>query len=411
LKFERFIAHKLRQTQPLDSEQKRRTNPIIRIAIGGIALGVVIMILAIAILTGFQKEIKSKVVGFGGHIDITKFQSADGYDLDPVSKEQDFYPTIDSLQEIANISVYANKAGILKTKDEILGVVLKGVDQNYHWDFFEKNLVEGQIIHLSDSSKNDSVLISESIANKMRLSIDDKLIIYFIQNQKARPRRFYVAGIYKTGLEDFDNLLLLGDIKHIQKINDWEPNQVGGFEINLGSFEDLERMDQIIYENIPFQLKSTTIKQRHSDIFGWLELQDVNVIIIIVLMILVCGINMTSALLIMILDRSQMIGIFKALGASNWNIRKIFLLHASYLIGVGLLWGNLIGLGLAFIQLKTGFITLDQETYYIDRVPIHLEPMSLIVLNACTMLLCVAMLIIPSYFITKISPVKAIKFD
>ncbi len=409
MNFEFFIAKRIGQKQD-QSQKKSGTRPIIAIAIGGIIIGVAVMILSLAILTGFQNEIKQKVIGFGGHIQINVFQSEDGFEQSPIDRRQDFVSKITQLHEVESISVYANKAGILKQEDAIQGIVLKGVDSTFNWEFFQRYLKEGAIPTYG-FQRSDSVLISASIAKQMKLSVGDRFMVFFIQNDKPRPRKFYVSGIYNTGLTDFDNLYLIGDIQHVQRLNGWDKTAVGGFEINVHNFDQLAESEKAIFKNIPYAYKTTSIDQRFPDIFSWLELQDINVIIIVSLVILVSAINMTSALLILILDRTQMIGILKALGSDDWSIQKIFLYQAMFLISIGIFWGNILGLGLGFIQLKYGIIKLPEATYYLTKVPINFELSHILVLNIGTLVLCTIMLIIPTYIVTSISPVKAIRFN
>ena len=391
---------------------KGSTKPIVRISVFGIALGVAVMVLSLSIVTGFQQEIRSKVVGFGGHLQLRSFSLNSGLDDQPISKNQSFYPSIaDKYEEIDNIQVFANKAGILKTQEELAGVVVKGIGSDFNWSFFEQNLKQGKRFHISEDSPNDSIIISEYTARQLKLALNDKIFVYFIQNGQPRPRKFYISGIYSTGMKQFDEKIVIADIQHIQRINQWNSNQVGGFEINLKQYEDLFTTDYIISEEIGYDLKVDRITERFIEIFSWLNMQDTNVVIILSLMILVSAVTMTTALLILILDRTRMIGILKSMGASNWIIRKVFLYNAAYLIIKGLFWGNLIGLSIAFLQLQFGFLTLDEEVYYLSQVPINLNWLHLLFLNIGTLTLCTLMMIIPSVVITKISPVKAIRFN
>lgn len=368
------------------------------------------MLISVAIVTGFQSEIRAKVIGFGSHIQITSYDSDNTVETSPVSRMQPFYPYLDTVPGIRHIQVYATKSGIIKTDEEIQGVIIKGIGTDFDWSFFEQNFVSGSRIHFPDSGKSNGMVISNHISKKLKLEVGDKLLMYFIQ-QPPRLRKFEIAGIYETGLEKFDQAYVLADIRHIQKLNDWNENQVSGFEVLLENFSDLDKMDEFIYKYIGMELYSTKITDRHRDIFGWLELQDWNVVIIITLMVLVAGINMISALLILILERTNMIGILKAMGANNWSIRKVFLYNATYLIGTGLIWGNIIGVSLCLLQKQFGIITLPQESYYVSVVPINFDLLTLVVLNVGTLLLCMLMLIIPSYVVTKITPVKAIRFN
>lgn len=395
-----------------DAKSKKFTKPVISISIVAIALGLTVMIVAVSIVLGFQQEIRNKVVGFGSHIQITSYDSQNTFEANPISKNQEFYPSIDSVEGIKHIQVFANKAGIIKTKEEIYGVVVKGVGSDFDWEFFNKNLIDGELLTIENGSPNKDVLISKTIANKMKLNVGDKTFIYFIQqNGQLRPKDFIVKGIYQSGLEQFDNLFVLSDIAHIQKRNGWGEHQVGGFEVLIDNYKDLDRLDQFVYDNIGYELHSSTIVQRNPDIFNWLELQDVNVIVIIVLMVVVAVINIVSALLILILERTNMIGILKTLGMTNWSVRKIFIYNAIYLVAKGLFWGNVIGVGLCVLQLKFQFLTLPQESYYVSVVPIKLNLSNILVLNLGTLIICSLMMIIPSYVISKITPIKAIRFD
>jgi lipoprotein-releasing system permease protein len=411
LNFELFTALKLIRSKSSDNSGRNNIRPIINIALAGIAISVSVMILSIAIVTGFQNEIREKIIGFGGHITISNFQSTDGFETIPISTDQPFYPELDTLDKVSNIQVYANKTGILKTKEEILGIVLKGIGSDFDWTFFKEYLVDGDTLTFNDSTKSNNVVISQKIANKMDLNVGDNFLVFFIRKNKPRPRKFTITGIYATSLEGFDDLFIIGDIRHIQRLNGWNEDQVGGFEINLKKYEDLDEIDDFVFNNIPFEYKTTTIINRNQNLFGWLDLQDINVTIIIGLMILVSGINMASALLIMILDRTRMIGIFKSMGATNASIRKLFLYIATYLMIVGLFWGNLIGLSLALIQKYFKILTLPAETYYLTHIPINIELGSIILLNIFTLLICLVMLIAPTYIVTRISAVDAIKLD
>lgn len=370
------------------------------------------MIIAMSIVSGFQKEIRNKVIGFGSHIQITNYDSQNTYEANPISKNQEFYPHIDSVEGIKHIQVFATKAGIIKTKEEIYGVVVKGIGSDFDWSFFNEKLIKGSSFIVNDSIKENNILLSEHIANKMKLKVGDKMFVYFIQqNGQLRPKDFIVRGIYQTGLEGYDNLYVIADIAHIQKRNGWSKNQVGGFEILIDEFEDLDKLGDYVYENVGYDLYSSTIKDQNPDIFSWLNLQDYNVNVIIILMIIVAVINIVSALLILILERTNMIGILKALGMSNWNVRKIFLYNAIYLIVKGLIIGNVVGIALCIVQQYFGILTLPEESYYIAVVPIQLNFIHILMLNIATLIVCILMLIIPSLVITKISPVKAIQYD
>ena len=371
------------------------------------------MIVAIAIVTGFQQEVRDKVTGFGAHIQITGYQVNTSYEAAPVSIHQPFYPNIDTLPGIRHIQVFASKAGIIKTEDQIEGVILKGIGSDFDRSFFEPRIVEGSFFSVSDSARTDDVLISLSLARRLRLQVGDAVRMYFIIPDEIQPRgrRFIVSGIYETGLDEFDRLYVIGDIWHIQRLNKWTSGQVGGFELFVEDFRQIDQMGELVNQFIGYDLKAQTIRQTQPQIFEWLSLHDMNVAIIIVLMVLVAGITMISTLLILILERTAMIGVLKALGARNRSIRKVFLLNAVYIIGKGLIIGNLVAFVLSYLQLKTGWVGLDQESYYVSQVPINLQLSHYLITNLGTLLVCTLMLIIPTYIVTRISPVKAIRFS
>ena len=388
----------------------RLSRPIIRIAILAIALSVAVMLISIGVVKGFKKDIADKVIGFGSHIQITAFSDNNSYETKAISKNQDFYPSIENEKGINHIQYFATKAGIIKTADEIHGVILKGVGSDFNRDFFKDNLVEGEVPIYNDTLTSSRVIISKKIADLLDLEIDEKLIMYFAQNP-PRVRKFVVAGIYTTELEEFDNLYVFGDIRHIQNLNNWGIDSVGGFEITIHNFEDLDVQAQMVYEKIDYDLNAQTIKEINPQIFDWLKLQDINVNVIIILMLIVAGINIITALLILILERTKLIGILKAIGQNNWSVRKVFLYNASYLIGKGLFWGNLLGISLSLLQKYFHLISLNPATYYMNTVPIHLTFSDILLLNFAAMLSCILMLIIPTYLITKITPIKAIRFE
>ncbi|HPE57403.1 MAG TPA: ABC transporter permease [Bacteroidales bacterium] len=408
MNFELFIASRI-----VSKGKSGFTRPIIRLSVFSITLGIAVMILAIAILTGFQQQVRNKVIGFGGHIQITAYDVTTSAEANPISNNQSFYPSLDSFPGVKHIEVFADKAGIIKTDDQIEGVLLKGVGADFDWSWFKDRIVEGNIIQLSDTGRSDDVIISKSLASRLEFKVGDPLRMYFINSSEAQPRgrKFKISGIYETGLEEFDRLYILGDITHVQKLNNWEPDQVGGFEVYLDSYQDMDEMGQQIDNLVGVELKAQTIRQLHPQIFEWLSLHDMNVIIIIILMVLVSGITMISTLLILILEKTNMIGTLKALGTKNSSIRKVFIYNAVYIIGRGMIWGNAIAIGLSLLQLKFGIFKLNQESYYVSEVPVNLDLTHYLLINFGTLIACTLMLIIPSFIITKISPVKAIRFD
>ncbi|WP_456441642.1 ABC transporter permease [Psychroserpens sp.] len=390
------------------------SSPIIKIAITAIALGIIIMMITISSVFGLQYKIKEKISGFNGHVQITNYDDNNSQiTVTPISIEQEFYPNFSNVEGIKNVQTFATKAGIIRTKTDFEGVILKGVDSEYDWSFFKSYLTQGTLLTITDETSN-LVLISELTANRLKLKVGDKFNLFFMKdnlNKATNVRVFTVKGIYNSGFKDFDENYVLGDIKHIQRLNKWKSNQVGGFEVLLEDFDKLEEKGKEIYQEVASTLNAQTISEKYPAIFDWLKILDTNIIVIIGIMILIAGINMITALLVLILERTQMIGILKSLGSSNWSIRKIFLYNATYLIAIGLFWGNVIGIGLLLIQKYFGVVTLDPENYYVSKAPVYLDVEYILLLNIGTLLLCLVMLLIPSYIVSKISPVKAIKFD
>mgnify|MGYP005990271101 FL=1 len=389
------------------------SSPIIKIAITAIALGIIIMMISIATGSGMQHKIRDKVSGFKGHVQITNYDDNNSeVSINPIDKNQDFYPEFKNIDGIKNVQVFANKAGLIRTATDFEGIVFKGVSTDYDWSFFTEYLVEGKLPNFNQTRVRD-VLLSKTLVNRLNLKLNDTINVFFLKSSKNKlPSRYklIIVGIYDTGFNQFDKNMVIGDIKEVQRSNKWNENQIGGFEVLLDNFDDIEQKGNEIYAEIGSTLNSNTIVENYSFIFEWIELFDNNVWFIIGIMILVASINMITALLVLILERVQMVGVLKALGSDNWSIRKIFLYNASYLILKGLLWGNIIGILVLFLQQQFEFITLDPTTYYVSTVPVTIDLFALLILNIGTLILCFLMLIIPSVIITKINPVKSIKF-
>jgi len=410
-----FIAHRLIRGRREDTSFSR---PINVIAIIGIAMGLAVMILAVAILTGFKKQIREKVVGFGSHIQIMNFDSNTSFETAPISDTQKFIPLIKQIPGIAHVEVFATKAGIIRTDEDIQGVVLKGIGSDFDWKYFSTNMVNGSVFTVADTGRpDDRVIISKKIANMLRLKTGDTFAMLFIQ-EPPRMRKFTISGIYETSLEEFDKMYVYCDIGQIKRLNGWKNDQVSGFEVFIKDFRKLDEMTSAVRDAIGYKIaeedakfKVTNIRMKYPQIFDWLNFQDINVIIIILLMLIVAGFNMISGLLILILEKTNMIGVLKSLGAEDNTIRRVFLYQAAYLIGKGLFWGNLIGIGLAYLQLKTSVITLDPSSYYIKTVPVNLELSHILLLNAGTMAAIILMLLVPTQLISRITPVKAIRYD
>jgi lipoprotein-releasing system permease protein len=382
----------------------------VRIAILGIMLGLAVMILTMAIIRGFKAEIREKVRGFSGDIIVVKYDLNYSFENSPFVINKKTLNQFRTDSEIAFYQPYASKAGIIKTADEVEGVVLKGVDKTYRWDFFKKILIQGRVPDFSDSNKvQREIMISKHTADRLKKNVGDEFLMYFVQ-QPLRKRKFEIVGIYNLGVEDVDKMYVIGDLRLVRKLNNWSAGEVGGYEIRLKNFDNLDSTAEKIYNSIDMNLKSYSVKEYYPAIFQWLSLLDVNTQVILVLMMAVAVINMVSALLIIILERTNMIGILKALGSTNWAIQKIFLNNAAFLIGIGLLLGNVLGLGICFFQQNTHLLKLDQASYYMDYVPVELHLVDVVLLNAGTLIICLLVLLIPSFVVTKIAPVKAIAF-
>jgi lipoprotein-releasing system permease protein len=393
---------------------------IIRIALLGIALGLTVMIISVAVVTGFKKEIRNKVIGFGSHIQVVNFDSRNSYELAPISADQPFLQKLKTIHEIKSVHVFTTKPGIIKTKESIQGIVFKGVGCNYNWEFFHKNLIAGHLPQLNDSTRVKEIIISEQLSKLLKLTLGNLAILYFVNENEINPRllQLKICGIYRTGLEEFDNLFIIGDIKQIQRLNSWKANEVSGFEIEVAHFSKINETEQQIRNaTIDYSeenkniFRTENITRMYPQIFDWLKILDMNVWVILTLMVLVAGFNMISGLLVLILERSQMIGVLKALGSRSWNIRKIFLYLAVFLTGRGMLWGNLFGVTLIFVQKIFQVIKLDPTTYYVDVVPVNFSLLHLLLINIGSITITTVMLIIPSYLVSKISPEKTIRFD
>ncbi|HEY1024390.1 MAG TPA: FtsX-like permease family protein [Sphingobacteriaceae bacterium] len=383
---------------------------IVRIAILGIMLGLAVMILSLAVVKGFKAEIREKVRGFSGDIQVLKFDLNTSFENSPYIINPATLELLRNNEQITHIQPFATKPGIINANNEVEGVVLKGVDKHYNWDYFKNILVAGSVISFTDSAEaSKQILISRYTADRLKLKVGDDFLMYFVQ-EPLRKRKFEIVGIYDLGVEEVDKTYVLGDISLIRRLNDWDSKQVGGYELRVKDFSKLDRVAAQVYDDLELNLKSYSVKEIYPTIFEWLSLLDVNTQVILVLMLAVAIINMISALMIMILERTRMIGILKALGSSNWNIRKVFLYNASYLIGYGLLLGNVLGVGLAIFQQQTRFFKLDQASYYIKFVPVELDVTEIVLLNAGTLLICVLVLILPSMLVTRIAPVRAISF-
>ncbi|MEM6895351.1 MAG: FtsX-like permease family protein [Bacteroidota bacterium] len=413
MNLEFFIAKRL-----ISGKERKSTisAPIIKIAIAAIAIGVIMMLIALGTGVGLKEKIREKVAAFNGHIQISNYDNnTSEVSLVPVPLEQDFYPKFDKVDGIAHVQAVASKGGIIRTEDTFEGMLAKGVGKDYDWTVFQEYVVDGRIPNFK-GKLNDEVLMSRRMANRLQFSVGDSFYSFFLKegdpSKVPNTRRFKIVGIYDSGFEEFDATYVFVDIRHIQRMNRWEPNQIGNFEVFLTDFDDLQQKTGEIYTNTNSDLDTQNIRSKYFRIFEWIGLFDFNIALIIGIMIIVGGINMITALLVLILERTQMIGVLKALGSENWSIRKVFLYNAAYLISIGLFWGNLIGIGFLWFQKTYRYFKFpNPEEYYIEYIPVHLEVSSVILLNLGVMALCLLMLLVPSYIVTKISPVKAMKFE
>lgn len=406
LNFEYFISKRIRTKSGASFSR-----PIIRVAIAGIALGLAVMVISVAVLKGFQKEIRQKVVGFGSHIQVSHFDSNNSYEPTPIRLSEKDTEKVKAIKGVVHVSSYGLKAGIIKTDEEIHGVVLKGVDNAYDWDFFNDKIVEGRAPVFSDTAVSNEILLSRKVAGMMHFKVGDDVRIYFIIDNVVRGRRFTISGIYETGLVEFDEMYILGDIRHIRRLNNWTEGEASGYEILIADFKDLNEISDKVYSSIGFDLNTTTIKQLYPQIFDWIEIQDLNVVIILTLMSLVSGITIISTLLILILERTKDIGVLKALGASNFSIRKIFMYASLYITAYGLVFGNMLALLLIWVQKTFGIFPLPADSYFLSQVPVSIGLTEILIINLATMLVCYLMMLIPSMVIKYISPVKAIRFE
>lgn len=414
MNLELFIAKKIHFNKEGD---RQVAPPAVRIAMIGIALGLAVMILSVAIVIGFKKEVRNKVIGFGSHIQITNLDSNISYETSPIAVSDTVLRDLTKTPGVSQVERFATKPGLLKTDSAFQGIVLKGVGEEYDWTFFRKNLRAGNVFTVTPDKRGTEVIISKYLADRLHLRVGDAFLTYFVQ-ENVRARKFTIKGIYETGFLDYDKLFVVADIKQVQRLNNWDEDQVSGLELQVTDYARLDSISEQLYftysekqdrNGNTYYVRS--IKELNPMIFNWLDVLDINVVIILILMMAVAGFTMISGLLIIILERTNMIGILKALGHDNQGIRKIFLYISFFLIGKGMIWGNVIGIGLCLIQAKFRLISLDPSIYYLDAVPIDLNILTWIFLNMGTLAAAMLMMLGPSYLITKIDPAKSIRFE
>ena len=414
MKPEYFIYKKIRSGS---ISGKRFTGPILKVATAGIVLGMSVMIIALAVGNGFKKDIREKIIGFSSHIHIVNYDYNFSYETNPFIHDTALFESLKSVKGVTNIQRVATKPGLIKTDNEIQGAVIKGVAPEYDFSFLESIIVEGKIPEYSNDSTSNEVLISDDLATRFNLGVNDEILTYFFQEQ-IRVRRFRISGTFDSHMPEFDELFIIADIRHIQRLNNWDYNQVAGYEITI---DDYDQMDNVAFDIFDITsmyvsedgalLRVQTIRDTQPMIFDWLDLLNMNIAIIIILILLVAGFNMISGLLILILERTNMIGILKAIGARDWTLRKIFLYLSTEIAIRGLILGNIIGIGICWIQSRFHIVSLDPASYFIETVPIYLNPLHLILLNIGTIITVFLLMLGPSYLAARISPIKTINFD
>lgn len=410
-----FVAGRIYRSKEGNKEVSK---PAVLIATWGIAVGLAVMIVSVAVVIGFKHEVRDKVVGLGSDITVTNFDAQKSYETVPVVAGDSLLDVLRSTDGVKHVQRYSTKPGMIMTDDNFLGMVLKGVSQEYDWTFLKKHLLEGEIPAYSDTASTNRTLISRTIANKLHVGTGDKLYTYYIEGNNVRARRLEVVGIYQTNFTLYDDLFLITDLYTVNRLNNWKPDQVSGIEMEVTDYGRLEAVKEAVREQVDMQTDrygntyyTQTVEEGNPQIFAWLDLLDMNVWVILVLMTGVAGFTMISGLLIIILERTNMIGVLKALGADNLAIRKVFLSFSVFLIGRGMLWGNLIGLAFVGLQSSLHLFKLDPTTYYVDSVPVEFNLWWWVLLNVCTLFVSVLMLVGPSYLITRIHPARSIRFE
>jgi lipoprotein-releasing system permease protein len=417
MNFELFLAKRIHFSKD-KGDNRRVTPPVVRIAMAGIAIGLAVMIVSVAVVVGFKKEVRNKVIGFGSHIQLTNFDNNTSYETIPIAVNDSLRSVLAATKGVRHIEAFATKPGIIKTDHDFQGIVLRGMSAGFDTTFFEKHLVEGQMLRFDPQAMSSDVLVSRRTANMLRLGCDDSFLAYFVNDEEVRARKFRIAGIYDTGFSDYDKLFVVCDIRQIRRINGWDDDMASGVGVFIDRYNDLDDIAEDLYFSLTDRqdrLGNTyyirSIKELNPMIFNWLAILDSNVVVILILMILVSGFTMISGLLIIILERTNMIGILKTLGESNYSIRKVFLYVSFFLIIKGMFWGNVIGLGICLLQSHLKWLRLNPENYYLDSAPIDLSLLSLLLINTGSLLVSVFMMIAPSFLITKIEPARSIRFE
>lgn len=406
MSFEQFIARRF-----LPKDRNSYSGPLVTIATCSIALGVLVMVMSVCILRGFQGEIRQKVVGFGSHIIVQGYAMGNTYEEQPISNQRPEVQRILNTPGVKHLQFFADKGGMIKTEDQIHGIIFKGVDSGFDTTFFAGNLVEGSLFSFPEDKPSNEVVVSQTVANKLHLSIGDKVRTYFWQGTTYRARAFEVCGIYNTDLADFDEHYIVGDLRQVQRLNEWDSTMVAGYEVLVDDFAHLDNISQLILKQLAYDLTLTTIVEQNPALFSWLDLLDSNIFLIITIMMLVCIVSIVSALLIMIFEKTSTIGILKALGTDNKGIRNIFLIKSASIIAKGIILGDIVALVLCLVQKNFHLIRLDSASYSMDYVPISLNGWIFVAISLGTIAVCLLALLVPTAYISRIDPAKSIKFD
>lgn len=415
MNFHYFIAKKIYNSE---GDKQKVSRPAIRIATIGVAIGLAVMIVSLAVVLGFKHTIRDKVVGFGSHITVANFFTLQSQHETPIQMNDSMMTVLKKMDGVKSVQRYAMSQGILKTDSDFLGVAFKGVAEDFDTTFISKNMNEGEIPHFSSKKSGNNILVSQIMADKLGLKAGSKVFGYFLTNGDVRMRKYTVSGIYQTNLTKFDESICFADLYSVVKLNGWEEDQVTGAEIQLNDFDEMEKTYDIVIDRVNKHLdgygetySSSTVEELNPQLFSWLSLLDLNVWIILILMLAVAGFTMVSGLLIIILERVQMIGVLKAFGARNTSIRRIFLWFSVFIIGKGMLWGNILGIGICLIQKYTGIVTLDPTTYYVSTAPVEINIPLFVLLNVATLVVSVLVLVLPSFFVSFIHPARSMRYE
>ena len=410
MNFEKFVAKRLHTESNL---QHSISKPILKMAVAAVSLSITVMILAIATGKGLQEKISAKVTGFTSDIQVTVLDLNQSLELSPISPDSTVIMSLYEIEGVEHVQTQISKNALIKTDTEFEGIVVKGVDNNFDWSFINTHLTQGQLPKYNSYEKSNEILISKKLSQTLGIKINDQALFYFQGKQNNQPliRKFTIKGIYETGIEIFDDLYIFADLKHLQKINRWSENQFSSIEIKVNKDYNIDAIQSLVEIVTPFDTKVSSSKSLYPQIFDWIKLFDLNIAIILIIMIVVASINMISSLLIIILERTKMIGLLKALGAASISIKKIFLYHAFYLLQKGLIIGNGIGLSLIALQHFLAPIELDPAHYYVKKLPVALSIENWLSINLMSFFICMVLLIIPALIIQKVEPVKAIRYE